>query len=310
MLLDVASGRYLWADSWEGRLDDVFAFEDRVSVRLARLLQPIVRDAEIDRAQCRDPDQLDAWGLTMRALPDVLSVESKAAAMALEGLERAMELAPQDGLPVAMAAWCHGRRASRYFTPDPEAERQAALRLVARASLLDNGDSLTEVMLAAACTLAHDLDSATSHTAQALALDGGSAWAWGRSGWNHALRGAATQAIERFQIARSLAPADPLSYSWSTGIGSAHFVAGRYEEAARWYRRGLAEQPKGIWVNRFLAASYVLANRKEEARLSFAQLARAYPDLTIAQVTGALPYTRNFLDRVGEGLESVGMRGN
>lgn len=108
MLLDVASGRYLWADSWDGTLDDVFAFEDRVSVRLARLLQPIVRDTEIDRAQCQDPGQLNAWGLTMRALPNVLSVEPKAAAMALEGLERAMELAPQDGLPVAMAAWCHG----------------------------------------------------------------------------------------------------------------------------------------------------------------------------------------------------------
>jgi len=86
-------------------------------------------------------------------------------------------------------------------------------------------------------------------------------------------------------------------------------MAGRYEEAVRWYRRVLAEQPNAIWVNRFLAASYVLADRKEEARLSFAEFARAYPDLTIAQVTGALPYSRNFLDRVAEGLESVGMRG-
>jgi AraC-like DNA-binding protein/tetratricopeptide (TPR) repeat protein len=308
MLHDVGNGRLLWADSRDGLLDDVFTFEDRVSVPLARLLLPVVREAEVNRAQCQDPDRLDAWGLTMRALPNVLSVESKAAAMALEGLERAMELAPGDGLPVAMAAWCRGRRASRYFTADPEAERQAALRLVAQAGLVDGGDPLTEVMLAAACTLAHDLEAASRHTARALALDGGSAWAWGRSGWDHALRGRATEAIERFQIARSLAPSDPLSYSWCTGIGSSHFVAGRYEEAARWYRRVLVEQPKGIWVHRFLAASYMLANRKEEATLCFAEFARAYPELSIAQVTGALPYTRNFQDRVAEGLEGVGMR--
>jgi tetratricopeptide (TPR) repeat protein len=247
--------------------------------------------------------------LTMRALSNVLSGEARGAALALEGLERAIELAPQDGLPVAMAAWCHGRRASRYFTSDPETEKRAARRLAAQASLLNNADPLTQLMLAAACTLTHDLDAATRHTARALALDGGSAWAWGRSGWNHALRGAVAEAIECFQIARSLAPADPLSYSWSTGIGSAHFVAGRYEEAARWYRRVLVERPQGIWVNRFLSASYVLADRKEEAGLAFAEFARAYPDLTIAQVTGALPYTPNFLDRVAEGLESVGMRG-
>jgi len=162
------------------------------------------------------------------------------------------------------------------------------------------GDLLTEVMLASAYTLAHDLDAATRHTARALMLDGGPAWARGRSGWNHAFCGAANEAIEHFQIARSLAPADPLSYSWSTGIGSAHFMAGRYKEAASWYRRVLVERPKGIWVNRFLSASCVLADRKE--------FTRAYPDLTVAQVTGALPYTPSFLDQVAEGLASVGMR--
>ena len=227
---------------------------------------------------------------------------------ALEGLERAMQLATQDGLPVATAAGCRGRRASRYLTPDPDAERQTALRLAARASNLNAGDLLTEVMLASAYTLAHDLDAATRHTARALMLDGGPAWARGRSGWNHAFRGAANEAIEHSQIARSLAPADPLSYSWSTGIGSAHFMAGRYKEAASWYRRVLVERPKGIWVNRFLSASCVLADRKEKARRSFAEFTRAYPDLTVAQVTGALPYTPSFLDQVAEGLASVGMR--
>jgi hypothetical protein len=63
----------------------------------------------------------------------------------------------------------------------------------------------------------------------ALTLDGGSAWAWGRSGWIHAYRGKSVDAIERFQIARNLAPSDPLIFLAAVGIAAAHFEAYRYE---------------------------------------------------------------------------------
>ena len=105
-----------------------------------------------------------------------------------------------------------------------------------------------------------------------------------------------------------LAPTDPLNFLCSIGIASAHFEAARYQDAARCYRRGLAEQPKAIWVNRLLAPSYALAGRKDEAKRSFAELAHAFPDLTIAQVRAGLPHSSRLLDRLAEGLESVGMR--
>jgi hypothetical protein len=51
-----------------------------------------------------------------------------------------------------------------------------------------------------------------------------------------------------------------------------------------------------------------LAGRKEEARRSFAELTRAYPELTIGQVRSALPHTPSFRDRACEGLDNLGMR--
>jgi Tfp pilus assembly protein PilF len=68
-------------------------------------------------------------------------------------------------------------------------------------------------MLAAGYTLAHDLATAAIHVDRALTLDGGSAWVWGRSGWIKAYGGEAAEAIERFQIARALAPGDPMGFS-------------------------------------------------------------------------------------------------
>jgi TolB-like protein len=131
-LLDAATGRYLWADRWDGGCDDLFEFEERVAERIAAAIQQPMREAEIDRAWRKDTAQLNAWELTMRALPRVLSVEAAAEEMALELLERAMEFAPSDALPMALAAWCHGLRGCHNFCQRPDQEKAAARELARR----------------------------------------------------------------------------------------------------------------------------------------------------------------------------------
>ena len=307
LLLDVVTGRYVWADHYDGDDRDLSWCQDRVTTRMARAVERSVRAVEIDRCCLKDASQLNAWELTMRALPRALSLGPAAEGMALELLEEAMELAPEDALPVALAAWCHGLRAGHHFTSKPEAERRLARTLVTRAAKLSLGDPLAETFLAAGYTLAHDLETAAIHVERALMLNGGSSWAWGRSGWIEAYRGQAGNAIERFQIARTLDLADPLNFLCAIGIGAAHFEAARYEQAVSWFTRALSEHPTAVWNNRFLVPAYVLAGRRDEAKKSFAAFTHAFPNLTIEQVRAGLPYSTGFLDRVAEGLERVGM---
>jgi AraC-like DNA-binding protein/TolB-like protein len=307
ILIDASTDRVLWADHWDGSSDSAFEFEERAALRIARAIEPALRDAEIDRVSRKEPDDLSAWDLTMRALPGVLSYEPNAERRALEFLEQAMELAPNDPLPVSLAAWCHGVRGCLHFSVRPGEDRRAALQLAARASSLAVGDVLTETALAAGYTLAHDLATAGIHADRALTLDGGSAWAWSRSGWISAYSGDGEAAIERLQIARSLAPADPLSARCCFGIASAHLLAGRYDEEIRWIKRGIAEGASAASMTPFLAAAYGLENRKEEAREALAQCKRIYPSLTIAQLRSGLPFGGSFFDRVAEGLESAGL---
>ncbi|MGO8915678.1 MAG: helix-turn-helix domain-containing protein [Stellaceae bacterium] len=307
-LIDAATRRYIWADRWDGDASESFAFEERVAAGAAAAIERSVRNAEIDRAYRRDPGQLSGWELTMRALPCALSINAASQREALELLEQAMELAPEDALPIALAAWCHGQRGGHHFTARSMAEKQAARELAGRAARLDTGDPVAIALVASAYTLAHDLQAAEFHFERALALDGACVWAWNRSGWVSVYRGETAEAIERFQIARSIAPDDPLSFFCSIGIAAAHFEAGRYDEAARWFTRGLAEHPSAVWANRFRAPAYALAGRKEEARRSVTELLRCYPDLTITDVRSALPHTPSFLDRAAEGLEAAGLR--
>jgi tetratricopeptide (TPR) repeat protein len=211
---------------------------------------------------------------------------------------------------MALAAWCHAQLGSHYMAhlaPRPGAEKQAARELALRAARLNPGDAVVEALVGAAHLLAHDLEVAAVHCERALTLDGGCVWGWNRSGLLNVYLGRSADAIECFQLARSLGPNDPLNFFCSLGTGCAHFEAGRYDEAARWFTRGLAEHPPAVWVNRFRSAAFVLAGRKEEARQSFAELTRAYPAITIGQVRSALPHTPSFRDRVCEGLDCLGM---
>jgi len=308
VLVDALSGFYLWADRWEGERDEAFEFQDRIAMRLSGAVQSALRAAEIERATRQDPIQLNAWELTMRALPLVLSGAAAKQGMALEFLEQAMGLAPDDPLPMSLAAWCHGLRGCVHLAPRPEEEKKLARELAARAAGLNAGDAASEALLAAGYAMAHDLSLAAFHVDRALAIDGGSAWAWGRGGLISLYCGKPTEAIERLRIARGLAPADPMNSFFSAGIATAHLQEARYDDAIRWFTRGIAESPTAVWIKHLLASSYAHAGRREEARRSLLEWARVYPEATIAEVRSGLPFCASLLERIAEGLENAGMR--
>jgi tetratricopeptide (TPR) repeat protein len=159
-----------------------------------------------------------------------------------------------------------------------------------------------------ALTLLDELDSAALVVGKALAIDGGCAWAWSRSGWLDVYRGDPESAIERFKIALDLAPQDSLAFNSMVGVGCAHFKAGNYVEAARWQERALVEHPSAIWVHRTLCPAYVLTGAKPEARRSLDALRSGYPDLTVSEVqVGMPPLPESYRNLVFEALSEAGL---
>jgi AraC-like DNA-binding protein/tetratricopeptide (TPR) repeat protein len=305
-LLDRAKRCFIWMDSSQYAVRDLYGASDWIALRAAGALRSVLRDAEIDHAARKDPTELMAWRLCMRALPAVLAADLTTEAPA-EILERAIELAPHDPVPVSLSAWCHGLRAAHHLAQRPSDARDRSLQLASRGSALCSGDALSSTVLAAAYSLAGQLPEAERHVRHALAIDAGSAWAWGRLAWIHAYRDESADAIECFQIARALGPSDPLGFLWFVGIGAANFELGHYSRATSWYRRALAEQPKALWINRFLAPTLALAGQKEEGLYKLHVLLRSFPALTIARVRTDLPHTARTWDRFSDGLASLGI---
>jgi AraC-like DNA-binding protein/tetratricopeptide (TPR) repeat protein len=306
-LIEVETGHHLWAHRADGALDDDSAVDEHFATRIAAALQPCLRLAEIERAGRKPDIDLSPHDLTLRAMPGVLSLDAEGNARALDLLKRAMDRDPDHALATALAAWAHAQRVVYHFTATPLEERTRSADLARRARALP-GDATVLAVLGNALTLLHDLEAADSVIGKALAADGGSAWAWSRSGWIDVYKGDAASAIERFKIALDLAPHDPLAFNSLVGIGCAHFRAGRYLDAAHWQERALVEHPSAIWVHRTLCPAYVLGGAGPEARRSFAALRQHYPELTVSEVQQGLPpLPQSFCDLVVDALHTVGL---
>lgn len=302
-----STGHHVWGDSFEGEYDQPLDVQDRVVASVVRAILPSIRGAEIDRARRTPPQNLDAYGLAVRALPFVFASQPEASRRALELLHRAIEMDPDYGLATALAAWGHAQLVMYNGAPAPAEERTRALQLVQRAAILDDGDPLVLAAQCAVYTMAGEFDAAETLVARALALDPSFGWAWGRSGWLHSYRGNSETAIEHFGRALALDP-NPASRANSfIGIGSAHFNAGRYEAAVSWLRSALLEQPGASWANRSLSVSYARMGDQLKALDSLDALRRACPDLTVSQVVAAVPFRPDFLDRLGGGLSGLGL---
>jgi AraC-like DNA-binding protein len=305
-LIESESGRHIWAHRC-GALGDDGAGDTLFVTRIVGSLQPCLRLAEIDRAERTPAADLTAHDLTLRAIPGVLSLDADGNARALDLLDRATDRDPGDALAIALAAWAHVQRVVYHFTAAPFEERARSADLVRRARALA-GDATVLSVLGNALTLLHDLDTANLVIRKALSVDAGCAWAWSRSGWIDVYQGDAQSAIERFMIALDLAPHDSLAFNNMVGIGCAHFLAGRYLEAARWQERALIEHPSAIWVHRTLCPAYALGGAESDARRSLAALREQYPDLTVSGVQRHLPpLPHSFCDRVLDALGTAGL---
>jgi AraC-like DNA-binding protein/tetratricopeptide (TPR) repeat protein len=306
-LIDAETGRHLSAHRCDGTPGDDAAPDEHLATRIVAALQPYLRLAEIDHAQRKPADDLSPHDLALRAMPGVLALSAEENARALELLERAMDQDPDHALATALAAWAHVQRVVYHFTATPESERARSIELAQKARAL-SGDATVLAVLGNALTLLNELDAAELVIRKALSVDGGSAWAWSRSGWLDVYQGEPESAIERFKIALDLAPHDSLAFNSLVGIGCAYFKAGNYEQAASWQERALIEHPSAVWVHRTLCPAYVLGGATQQARRSLGALREQYPDLTVLEVQrGMPPLPPAYRHLVVEALHDVGL---
>jgi len=254
-----------------------------------------------------EPEIDEAIRSTYEALPFAFAVSPKQCDRALEALARPQELAPAYGLPKAVAGWCFGQRAAHRFSSTPAIDRRRAEGLAEQASQLAPHDALTLTLSSGALVLLHRMEEADRRLERALALDPWLAYAWIRRGWMSAYFGDSNGAIRELSVALHLMPFEPLRHITFIGMGSAHFAAGRYQQAAQWIGSAIKAYPESFWAERIAVAAVALTGARAEARRRARGLLRRDPDLTVAEARQAWPFRPAFMSRLGDGLEIAGL---
>jgi tetratricopeptide (TPR) repeat protein len=308
-LIDTLTGAHLWADRFEGALDDIFDLQDQVTERVVGATAPKLEQAEIDRAKHKPTQSLDAYDHYLRGMASVYQWTTDDISEALKLFYRAIELDPNFATAYGMAAWCYLWRHANGWTTNRKQEITETTRLAKRVaeSGKDDAVALSFGGLALAY-VAGDLEGGAALINRALVLNPNLTAAWYASGWVKAFLGETDAAIEHVARAMRLSPLDPLMFSMQAVTALAHFVAGHYGEASSWAGKAAREQPNFLGAMRNLAASSALCGDLEQSQRALARARDLDPDLRISNLKDRVgPYRPDDFARFTEGMRLAGL---
>jgi adenylate cyclase len=264
-LIDAASGMHLWADRFDGLIEDVFELQDKVASSVAGTIEPALQAAETARSAARPTNDLTAYDLYLRAHA-MVSSSARQIPEALRLLERAITRDPSYGPALALAATCCFWVNLEGRSEDPEADRLKAIDF-ARRGLETAGDD-PGILVDAAQALAYfgeDIGAMIALVDRALALNPNFARGWNISGILRRWAGQPDVAIEHLEAALRLSPRVRIGTSLAN-IGAAHLFARRFDQAVPKLLLAIQEDPSHLAPYRYLAACYAHMGRLDDAR--------------------------------------------
>ena len=277
-LIDAETGAHLWADRFEGMLEDVFELQDDIASCVAGAIEPTLQTAERRRSIRRPTNDLTAYDLVLRARSHGYSWEKQELLRAFDLFGQALKRDPHYGLALAGAALGHTILDINLWSEDLQRNRQIGVSL-ARRALEAAGDD-AEVLGDVAHVVGYfepEIDPAISLIDRALKVSPSYAIGWTRSGWLRLWAGRPDFAIEHFEKSLRLNPMRRAPASF--GIAVAHFFARRLDKAAAMLFLSMQETPSWAPCYRFLASCYAHLGRLGDAQSVVEKLRHITPVL-------------------------------
>ncbi|MGQ7956766.1 winged helix-turn-helix domain-containing tetratricopeptide repeat protein [Pseudomonas sp. SP16.1] len=308
-LIDATTGTHIWAERFEGRLDDIFELQDRIAESVVGSIAPQLERAEIERAKRKPTESLDAYDYYLRGTAKLHSGTREAIEAALPLFAKAIELDAEFASAYGMAAWCYFWRKLNGWMSDRPREVAEGARLARLAVELGRDDAVALTRGGHALAhLAGDLDAGIALIDRARLLNPNLAPAWYLGGTLRALRGETDAAIENLTHATRLSPLDPEMFRMQVGMALAYFLAGRFDTAAQWAEKASGNLPSLLVSAALLTACHAYGGRMDKARQAMQRLQELDPTLCVSTLRDWLPIQRaEDFARLADGLRLAGL---
>jgi adenylate cyclase len=278
-LIEAETGAHLWADRFDGSLEDVFDLQDQVATSVAGVIEPTLQVAEIARSANRPTKDLTAHDLYLRANALVFS-RSRQIPEATQLLDQAIARDPNYGPALALYGLCSFLSCLDGKTNDWEGDVRKGVDLARRALRAAEDDPTT--LANAAITLAYageDIGAMLALADRALATNPSSARAWHVRAVLRLWAGQTDLAVEDEEASLRLSPR--VRTGWALHLfGAARLIERHFDEAVPHLRLAIEEEPGFIEPYRLLASCYAHLGRHDEAREIVERL-RAFTPLVV-----------------------------
>ena len=284
-LIDTETGRHVWADRFDRERADVFEVQDEVVQTIVSTLVGRVQAAGAQRARRKPPASLAAYECVLQgnALP---WDDATGAAEATRLFETAVGIDPGYGFAHALLAVMRYRAWRDDLAGSDDAALDESYRLAKRAVELADNESTCFSILGQVCVLRRSFDLGLQHMQRAVEINATNQWNTADMGNVLSHVGRAEEAVAWFKRARQIDPYfDPAWYRH--GLGRAHMMLHRYEEAVAEFERAATRPPR---VSAYLAGCHAKLGTSGRARAFAAECLEKRPDFTIRRLLAKVPF--------------------
>ena len=265
-LIDASSGHHVWAEKFDRDLDDVFAVQDEITLRIAATVEPAVGKIERKRSVVKPAKSLDAWDYYQRGMSELNTYTKTGSAQARVLFDQAIALDGTYSQAYSGMAWSHVLDLLLEHTPEPEESMAKLLAAAQRAAALDDEDSVAHLMLSIAYMWPNEDELSIAAGERAIELNPSNALALVSLGNILDLVGRTDEGIEKIESGLRLNPRDANNHIYMAFLGRAYLNARRYEQAAERARKAIHRRSDYPNAHYILAVSLAHLGLEAQAR--------------------------------------------
>jgi TolB-like protein/class 3 adenylate cyclase len=243
-LIEAGTEMHLWADHFDGTLDDIFDLQDKVTSSVVGAIAPSVTRAEMERAKRKPPNDLNAYDCFLRGQWAMWQNTKDETDQAINLYEQAVALDNKFAPAYAGVASGLNQRINQQWSASPASDMSRAMECARHALSLNPEEHTTLVRIAWVFSLVGgELERADSLFAEAARLNPNGMETWAFGGFNKLFLGDHQSALEYFHRAIRTSPTDPRRYFAQAGAALALFFLGDYEGARTYAVEALRDHP-------------------------------------------------------------------
>jgi adenylate cyclase len=277
-LIDAISGRHLWAESYDRTLEDIFALQDEITMKIITELQVELTGREGTRLREPCSENLKAYLKYLDALGHFSSLTKEDNAAARRSVEEAIALDPGYACAYSLLGTTYYTDVALGASTSPRDSIAKAKEMIDKAIALNPTLPGPHAMLSRVLVLASQYEKAISTATKAIELGPNSILA-------HFAMGSALRSVgkteESVQFLKQAVRLDPYSTIFLSSLGSSYFLIGQYDEAIHDCKKAANISPNNLYAHLCLASSYSAAGYDKEARVAVSEILRINPQFSV-----------------------------